>query len=240
MLAIEGLTVRYSSSTALNSVSLAIPPVSLFGLTGPNGAGKTTLFRTISGLVRAAVGSIKWEGRPLQALTPGEIVRLGVSQVPEGRHVFKSLSVADNLLLGCWDSQHKVNCRRNLERIWEVFPELQRLRTRKAGSLSGGEQQMLAIGRALMTDPKLLMIDELSLGLAPIVTDCILEYLRQLPRQGVTVLLVEQNLRLVLETCNEAAVLESGTVRAHGPTEVLRQTVGVETYLGLSPHEELS
>ena len=215
MLEVINLVVRYGSATALDGVSLEVEPGEMVALVGPNGAGKTTLLNAICGLLRPAAGEVRLAGR--------------VAQVPEGRQLFADMTVEDNLRLGAWSVRE-----RNPERVYGLFPRLPELRRRLAGTLSGGEQQMVAVGRALMARPDLLAVDELSLGLAPQVVDDLADHLVQLNRDsGTSVLLVEQNARLALELCSRAYVLEAGRVALHGLSTELAESEAVRAaYLG--------
>ncbi len=214
MLKIRNLHAYYSSVMALSGVSLHVREGEIVTLIGANGAGKTTLLNAICGLVRLA-GEVKFAGRPLTGLAPEVIVALGISQVPEGRQLFAPMSVADNLELGAYLRQgrgHKAEIRRDLEHVFELFPRLKDRLEQKAGTMSGGEQQMLAIGRALMAKPRLLLMDEPSLGLAPKVVEDILATLTRLRTEGMTILLVEQNARAALKVADRAYVLETGRI----------------------------
>lgn len=204
MLTIDDLVVRYGAATALDGVSLRVHDTELVALVGPNGAGKTSLVNAISGLVRPVSGRIEVGGR--------------VAQVPEGRQMFGELSVEDNLRLGAWRHRPK-----DFGSVYELLPDLQRLRRQRADTLSGGQQQMVAVGRALMAQPDLLVVDELSLGLAPMVAAQLIEHLATLNRsRGTAVLLIEQEIGLAFELCSRAYVLESGQIVAEGPTSELR------------------
>jgi branched-chain amino acid transport system ATP-binding protein len=216
------LTVRYGQATALDGISLRVERGEMVALIGPNGAGKTTLLNTISGLLQPAGGSYRVAGR--------------LAQVPEGRQLFGDMTVEDNLRLGAWTIRD-----RNPERVYTLFPQLPALRYRLAGTLSGGEQQMVAVGRALMAQPDLLAVDELSLGLAPMVVDDLAEHLLRLNRDtGMAVLLVEQNARLALELCPRAYVLEAGRIALHGRSADLASSPAVRAaYLGASLDEAL-
>ncbi len=215
LLQVGDLVVRYGQATALDRVSLEVGRGEMVALVGPNGAGKTTLLNTISGLLRPAAGRCTVAGR--------------VAQVPEGRQLFADLSVEDNLRLGAWTVRD-----RSCARVYDLFPQLITMRRRQAGTLSGGEQQMVAVGRALMAQPDLLAVDELSLGLAPMVVDDLAEHLRHLNREaGMAVLLVEQNARLALDLCPRAYVLESGRIVASGPSAELGESAAIRAaYLG--------
>jgi branched-chain amino acid transport system ATP-binding protein len=222
MLEVRDLVVRYGQATALDGVSLEVGRGDMVALIGPNGAGKTTLLNTVCGLLQPAGGSYKLDGR--------------ISQVPEGRQLFADMSVEDNLRLGAWRVRN-----RDPARVYEVFPPLVRLRRRLAGTLSGGEQQMVAVGRALMAEPDLLAVDELSLGLAPMVVDELAEHLTRLNRErGMAVLLVEQNARLALELCPRAYVLEAGRIALRGPSPELARSAAVQAaYLGGATDEAI-
>jgi len=204
MLSIDDLVVRYGAATALDGVSLRVDDAELVALVGPNGAGKTSLVNAISGIVKPVSGSIEVSGR--------------VAQVPEGRQMFGELSVEDNLRLGAWRHRPK-----DVGPVYELLPDLQRLRKQRADTLSGGQQQMVAVGRALMAQPDLLVVDELSLGLAPMVAAQLVDHLATLNRtRGTAVLLIEQEIGLAFELCSRAYVLESGRIKAEGPTVQLR------------------
>ena len=215
ILEVRELVVRYGQATALDGVSLEVGEGEMVALVGPNGAGKTTLLNTISGLIRAASGTYRTGGR--------------VVQVPEGRQLFGDMTVEDNLRLGAWQVRD-----REVARIYELFPPLAEMRRRRAYTLSGGEQQMVAVGRALMGRPQLLAVDELSLGLAPLVVQDLAEHVRRLNREsGMAVLLVEQNARLAFDLCARAYVLEAGRVAMSGPSADLRRSPAVQAaYLG--------
>ncbi len=223
MLEITDLVVRYGQATALDGVSMRVAAGEMVALIGPNGAGKTTLLNCVSGLLAPAAGSVRVEGR--------------VAQVPEGRQLFADMTVEDNLRLGAWRVR-----RRDPRRVYELFDPLRGLRYRLAGTLSGGEQQMVAVGRALMGEPDLLAVDELSFGLAPLVVDDLAEHLLRLNRdQGMAVLLVEQNARLALELCPRAYVLEAGRIVLEGPSTDLAASPAVQAaYLGGATDEAVS
>lgn len=234
MLEVSKLHVNYGGSSALSGVDLFVPRGELVSVIGPNGAGKTTLLRTISGLVRPSSGRITLSGKVLSALKPDEIVRLGVIHVPEGRMVLGRMSVRENLLLGAYSRPRTENIQPDLDEMLHLFPRLKERLDQLAGSLSGGEQQMLAIARGLMARPKLLMLDEPSLGLAPIVVQTIFEVLAQIRRSGITVLLVEQNAEQALASSDRGFVLDLGRIAAHGPARELSQDESVrKAYLGI-------
>ena len=234
MLTIQGLHVSYSGSVALGGVDLQLPAGELVAVIGPNGAGKSTLLRTISGLVRPDAGSITFDGVDLGALKPHEIVRRGIIHVPEGRMVLGRMSVRENLLLGAHTRPRNEDPSPDLEHVLGLFPRLRERLEQMAGLLSGGEQQMLAIGRGLMGHPKILMLDEPSLGLAPLVVTAIFDILDAIRSRGITVLLVEQNAERALAAANHAYVLDLGTVAAHGAAaELLKDERVRNAYLGI-------
>ena len=251
LLEVDGVSVSYGRAVAVDRVSLRLDAGERVTLIGPNGAGKTSLLNAICGVVKPAAGRVRIDGRDVTGATPGRLVSLGVTQVPEGRQVFPTLSVEANLMLGAYGrwsrggtfvglvrylaAGHQIS--RQLERIYELLPKLRALRKRPAGFTSGGEQQMLAVGRALMAEPRLLAIDELSLGLAPLIVDELASFLRELNEtSGVAILLVEQNALLALDLCTRAYVLETGRCRASGDSAQLREDKLVEAaYLGGPP-----
>jgi branched-chain amino acid transport system ATP-binding protein len=218
----------------LQGVSLAVPAGEIVALLGANGAGKTSTLRAVSGLLRLSEGVIKFEGKRIDRLSPEQIVRMGVCQVPEGRQLFTSLTVLENLRLGAYLRPDGAAVRRDLERVFSYFPALERRLKLAAGLLSGGEQQMLAIGRALMTSPRLLLLDEPSIGLAPVLVREIFRIIRRFnEEEGLTILLVEQNASLALEMAHHGYVLETGTVSLDGSPASLRASAAVRTsYLG--------
>ncbi len=233
MLTLQGLHVRYGPVAALKGIDLAIDEGEAVALLGANGAGKSTTLRAISGIVRPREGAVRYRGRPIHQLDPGDIVQLGVAHCPEGRRVFAGMTVLENLRLGAGRRRDEGGIREDLERMTELFPVLGERRQQRAGTLSGGEQQMLAIARALMSRPRLLLLDEPSLGLAPLLVKTIFETLAELKRQGVTLLLVEQNARVALDLVDRALVLRTGNVAAAGSAEELkRDPQVVEAYLG--------
>lgn len=233
MLAVRDLQVNYGRVTVLHEVALDVAAGEIAAVVGANGAGKTTLVRTISGLMRPAAGSIVFEGEEIQSLPTHRIVRLGVVQVPEGRMALAKLSVLENLLAAAAVRRDKENVRRDIESVMERFPILRERRQQLAGTLSGGQQQMLVIARALMADPKLLLLDEPSLGLAPVIADQVFEIIAEIRRRGVTVLLIEQNANRALEIADRAYVLELGRVTLSGPAAEVREDPRViSSYLG--------
>jgi len=213
LLDIRNLKVSYGAITALTDVSLHIDRGEIVTLIGANGAGKTTLLRTISGLLKPFTGSITWEKDfPIQGQRPDQIVRLGISHVPEGRQVFANMNVRENLNLGAYQRHDKEGIKSDLDRIYSLFPVLAERREQRSGTLSGGEQQMLAIGRALMARPQLLLLDEPSLGLAPLIVRKIFQIIREINAEGTTIFLVEQNAHMALATANRGYVLQTGRV----------------------------
>ncbi len=235
MLSIEGLNVAYGGLKALVDVSLAVAAGQFVAIVGPNGAGKTTLFKTVSGTVRPSAGRITFDGRDLLAVPPPERAHLGIAHVPEGRQVFRSLSVLENLEMGAVPERGRAEWSRNLEQIFTLFPVLKERRDQPAGTLSGGEQQMLAIGRGLASSPRLLLLDEPSMGLAPMLADLIFSRIEEIHRQtGLTVLLVEQRVAEALSACNYGYVLESGRLVLEGTHDVLLADERVKrAYLGM-------
>jgi branched-chain amino acid transport system ATP-binding protein len=235
MLEVRSLTVHYGKALALEAVDIDVPAHALVAVIGPNGAGKTTLLRTISGLLRPTAGAVTFAGRSLAGLAPYRIVREGLVHCPEGRRPFPELSVHENLVLGMplWPSRQEAEAR--LQDTFELFPRLRERSRQLAGTLSGGEQQMLAIGRALMCRPKLLLLDEPSMGLAPKIVAEVFEAIRKIRTMGVTVLLVEQNVELALEVCDTVAVLDHGRRVFHGTrAELTRDSALTEVYLGIA------
>jgi len=233
MLAIEKLQVAYGKVQALWDVTLGVPDGEIVALVGANGAGKTTLLKTVSGLLRRQSGSITYEGKHIEEATPPEIVKHGVVHVPEGRKLFPEMTVIDNLLMGAYTISQSERPER-LERVFSVFPVLKERRNQIAGTLSGGEQQMVAIGRGLMAGPKLLMLDEPSLGLAPILVEEVFRVITEINRLGVTVLLVEQNTQNALTLAHKGFVMELGRIALSGSgSELLANSNVRKAYLGL-------
>ena len=235
MLAIEGLNVAYGGLRALADVSISVGEGKFVAIVGPNGAGKTTLFKAISGVVAPLAGRITFDGHDLLALPPARRAHLGIAHVPEGRQVFKTLTVLENLEMGAVPERGRAEWARNLEQIFALFPVLKERSDQPAGTLSGGEQQMLAIGRGLASSPRLLMLDEPSMGLAPVLADQIFERIEEIHRQaGVTVLLVEQRVAEALGSCDYGYVLESGRLVLEGRHEALLADERVKrAYLGM-------
>jgi branched-chain amino acid transport system ATP-binding protein len=248
LLQVDGVVVRYGRAVAVDGVSLALSSGERVALIGPNGAGKSSLLNAVCGLVRPAEGRVRMGGRDLTGHPPGDVVRAGLTQVPEGRQVFPTLPVEANLLLGAYgrEFRHELvsatlrylrrrgEVEERLERVYSLMPKLRELRLRPAGQTSGGEQQMVAIGRALMAEPRLLAVDELSLGLAPLVVQDLCEFLLRLnEEEGVALLLVEQNAMLAFELCDRAYVLEAGRLVLEGPSSELERNEAVRSaYLG--------
>ncbi|MBW8269471.1 ABC transporter ATP-binding protein [Caldovatus aquaticus] len=235
MLDIEGFSVAYGGLRALSDVSLSVGEGQFVTIVGPNGAGKSTLFKAISGIVPPVSGSIRFQGRDLLAVPPARRAHLGIAHVPEGRQVFKTLTVRENIEMGAYTAAGRARFAQTLERIHELFPILHERAGQLAGTLSGGEQQMLAIARGLASAPRLLMLDEPSMGLAPAVADLIFERIAQIHREdGVTVLLVEQRVAEALELCDYGYVLETGRIVLEGPFRTLISDDRVRrAYLGL-------
>ena len=232
MLSIRNLSAGYGAFQALFDVSLEVKAGESVAVIGPNGAGKTTLLRAISKLVDITAGEVSMEGRSLKGVPAHEIVSLGISQVPENRRLFPRLTVEENLKMGAFVL--RANFVANLERAFELFPRLKERRKQLAGTLSGGEQQMCAIGRALMSGPKLLLLDEPSAGLAPVVVQSIFELVKKLCTQGYTVLIVEQNIRQVLKVVDRAYLLETGRIKSSGGSaELLASDEIRKAYLGI-------
>jgi branched-chain amino acid transport system ATP-binding protein len=233
LLALERLSVRYGGVTALRSLDLVVHRGELVTLLGSNGAGKSTTLRAISQLVPAVAGTLRWNGGVINGLPTERTVKLGIAHCPEGRRVLARQSVADNLELGAWLRRDRNAIRRDLERCYNLFPRLAERRSQAAGSLSGGEQQMLAIGRALMAQPTLLMLDEPSLGLAPKLVAEVMGALSSLHADGLTILLVEQNAQAALDIADRGYVLEAGSLSLEGTAEELLGNPALrEAYLG--------
>jgi len=234
LLHVENLHVSYGAVHAVQGVSLHVAPGEIVALIGSNGAGKTTLLRAVSGLVRPSAGSIVFDGgQRLDRLPAHAIVRAGVSHVPEGRQVFGNLTVRENLELGAYQRRDRAASRATLERVFELFPVLKERLPQSGSTLSGGEQQMLAIGRALMSNPRLLLLDEPSLGLAPLVVHTIFEAIDEIKGKGTTILLVEQNAHAALGHSDRAYVLETGRIVMEGPSKDLANDPRIkEAYLG--------
>ena len=233
MLEIRNLSVHYGGIHALQGIDIDVPEGKIVTLIGANGAGKSTTLRSIVGLVKSSGGSVAWNGETLTGLPTKDIVSKGVVLVPEGRRIFPNLTVEENLKLGAYARNDKVGIAADEERIFSLFPRLQERIHQKGGTLSGGEQQMLAVARALMTKPKLLMMDEPSLGLAPLFVKMIFEIIRTINKEGTTVLLIEQNAKAALEIADYGYVLETGRIILQGKGRELLANDGVrKAYLG--------
>jgi branched-chain amino acid transport system ATP-binding protein len=238
ILTVDDLVVRYGPIVAVQNVSLSVRQGEIVALLGANGAGKSSLLNAVVGLVPIAGGLVKFKGEPINKLTPESIVRRGISLTPEGRRVFPRLSVADNLRLGGAVTRDRADYDAAYEHVLSLFPILGERMRQNGGTLSGGQQQMLAIGRSLMARPALLLLDEPSLGLAPLVVDQIFELLERLRSEGTTILLVEQNVHRALEIADRAYVLASGRVESQGEAAALRASAEIErAYLGIGVSE---
>ena len=234
MLELKGLVAGYGGVRILHDVSLTVGATEMVALLGSNGVGKSTVMKAISGLLRSTEGSIKFEGREISRASPEDIVEAGLVLVPEGRRLFNGMSVQDNLLIGN-TVRHALPRRKELlDKVFELFPVLALRRLQAAGTLSGGEQQMVAIGRALMAAPKLLMLDEPSLGLAPALTHQVFEALRVLNKEPLAILVVEQNVSIALAACERGYVLEDGSITVSDTAEAMRKDDGIrKAYLGM-------
>jgi len=234
LLEIEGVDAFYGRIQALRGVTIKVEKGEVVALIGSNGAGKTTTLRTISGLMHPQSGTISFDGVDITHTAPSKIVEMGISQSPEGRRLFPRMTVLDNLFMGAYSRTDKAGITSDMERVYQLFPRLLERRTQIAGTLSGGEQQMLAMGRALMARPKVLMLDEPSLGLAPILQETIFSIVREINGQGTTVMLVEQNANKALEVANRGYVLESGVIVQTGTGRDLLASEEVQkAYLGM-------
>ena len=234
LLEVRGIDTFYGRVQALRSLTLSLDAGEIVALIGSNGAGKTTTLRTISGLLHPVAGTIEFDGKDITSTPAHEIVRRGICQSPEGRRLFARMQVIDNLRMGAYTRNDALGISEDLTRVYDLFPRLKERSTQFAGTLSGGEQQMLAIGRALMSRPKVLMLDEPSLGLAPILVEVIFTIVRQINAQGVPILLVEQNAHKALEVAHRAYVLETGSIVKEGTgAELLRSPDVQRAYLGM-------
>ena len=233
MLSIKNLSVHYGGIHALRGISFDVPAGKIVSLIGANGAGKSTTLNSIVGLVKADGGSVSWNGKEILGSPTKNIVESGIVLVPEGRRVFPNLTVDENLSLGAYARTNKDEVEADRERVFGLFPRLKERHKQKAGTFSGGEQQMLAVARALMSKPKVMMMDEPSLGLAPLIVGMIFDIIRQINAAGVTVLLVEQNAKAALEVANTGYVMETGAITFHGPgKELLIDDRVRKAYLG--------
>jgi branched-chain amino acid transport system ATP-binding protein len=234
LLEIAGLSAGYGDVRVLWDVSLAVEAGEIACIVGSNGAGKTTLLRTISGLVRASAGCIRMAGEDLTPLAADQILSRGIAHVPEGRRLFRGMSVRDNLMLGAYLRRDEAEIARDLDYVYTLFPILRERQRQDAATLSGGEQQMCAVGRGIMSRPKLLMIDELSLGLAPMLVERLSEAILEINRTGITILLVEQDVMTAFEIARHGFVIETGRVGMHGATKELAENPAIrQAYLGL-------
>ena len=234
MLKVSNLNVFYGKSQALHGVSLKINEGEIVALVGANGAGKTTLLNTISGLLHPASGSVEFLGKRIDRLAPHKIMKLGICQIPEGRKLFSEMTVLENLEMGAYSSEAWKRRKETFEQVYQVFPVLKERRKQSASKLSGGEGQMVAIGRGLMSNPKLCMFDEPSYGLAPKLFSEVLEVIKSLREQGITIFMVEQNVRRTLETADRAYVLENGRIVLEGKgKDLLQDDLVKKAYLGL-------
>jgi branched-chain amino acid transport system ATP-binding protein len=235
MLKLESIESYYGKIQALKGITLEVPEGEIVAILGANGAGKSTTLRTISGLIQPQKGQIYFQEKPIHRAEPHQIVRMGICQVPEGRDIFMGLSVQENLKMGAFTRNDSQAIQNDLERIFQSFPILKERAKQQAGTLSGGEQQMLAIARGLMSNPKLMLLDEPSLGLAPLLVEEIFRIIREINKEGVTILLVEQNANMALQTAQYGYVMETGTVALHDTAENLIQNDYVrKVYLGAS------
>jgi branched-chain amino acid transport system ATP-binding protein len=235
LLALKDVWVHYRKVAAVRGISISVEEGEIVTLIGANGAGKSTTLRTISGLKRPSSGAIEFAGERIDTVAPDQITKFGIAHVPEGRHVFPYMSVVENLEIGAYLRTDKAAIDKGYEEVFEHFPRLRERRKQQAGTLSGGEQQMLAMGRALMSDPKLILMDEPSLGLSPIMCREIAKIIRDLHQLGRTIVLVEQNARLALALAQKGYVLETGSIVLDGPAQELRQNDEIKhTYLGIA------
>ncbi len=233
LLVINDLHVSYGSIAAVKGISLTVYPGEIVSLIGGNGAGKSTTMRTISGLLKPKKGSINFEGQEIGGRKGNEVAQLGVAQSPEGRRIFPRMTVHENLELGAFMRKDKAVIQKDMERVFDLFPRLKERISQKAGTMSGGEQQMLAMGRALMSEPRLLLLDEPSMGLAPLLVEIVFDTIKKVNAQGTTVLLVEQNALVALNIANYGYVLETGHISLEGPAKELANNDEVrKAYLG--------
>ncbi len=233
MLTVENLQVYYGVIQAIKGVSFSVNQGEIIALIGANGAGKTTILHTVTGLIGAKAGSVVFEGRNLLKTPAHKIVSLGMAHVPEGRRIFQELTVYENLILGAFTLKDKKRISENLQMVYQRFPRLEERRTQIAGTLSGGEQQMLAMGRALMSNPKIILMDEPSMGLSPLLVSEIFEIIKEVSKSGTTILLVEQNAKKALSIADRAYVLETGKIVLSGPAKEMMDNDQVKkAYLG--------
>lgn len=235
MLKVDNLNVHYGVIHAIENVSLEVKDGEIVTLIGANGAGKTTILHTITGLKKATSGSVSWDGTDLLAEEPSRIITHGVAHVPEGRHVFVDMTVRENLEMGAYmyGRKDKDKVRQSMEAVFRRFPRLKERQNQLAGTFSGGEQQMLAVGRALMSDPKIILMDEPSMGLSPLLVQEIFSIIKEVNKQGITILLVEQNAKMALKVAHRAYVLETGRIKLAGDAkELLKNSEVRKAYLG--------
>jgi branched-chain amino acid transport system ATP-binding protein len=233
LLNVRGLTAGYGEMTVLREIAINIRPAEIVAMVGSNGAGKTTMLRALSQLI-SWKGEVEFDGKPLRGLTPDEVFGMGMVQVPEGRQLFDHMSVEENLLMGAYRRSDKAGISDSLDRNYQLFPKLAERRRQLAGSMSGGEQQMCAMARALMAAPRLMMVDEMSLGLAPVIVDLLLNVMTEIRKQGVTVLLVEQDVFSALHVADRGYVMETGEIVREGAAKELADDPEVRrAYLGL-------
>ena len=234
MLELKDVNVSYGAIHAIHDVSLTVNDGEIVSLIGANGAGKTTILHTITGLKKAASGSITYDGHDLIKTEPSKIITLGMAHVPEGRHIFPTMTVAENLEMGAYIRNDKDGIQESIKEVFERFPRLKERRKQLAGTLSGGAQQMLAVGRALMSNPKIILMDEPSMGLSPLLVKEIFHIIQEVHKQGITVLLVEQNAKMALSIADRAYVLETGRISMSGDAkELLNDEKVKKAYLGL-------
>ncbi|MCL2878920.1 MAG: ABC transporter ATP-binding protein [Treponema sp.] len=233
MLKLEGLSVFYGGIHALRGIDIEVPDGKIITLIGANGAGKSTMLNSIVGLVKPSSGTITWDGKDITRHDPRDIVSHGLVLIPEGRHIFPNLTIDENLTLGAYSRSDKEGIKKDRERCFALFPRLKERLRQRAGTLSGGEQQMLAVARGLMSSPKILMLDEPSLGLAPLISKMIFDIIREINSNGTTILLIEQNAHAALEICDYAYVLETGVITIQGTGAALLEDDNVrKAYLG--------
>lgn len=234
MLQVNGISVSYGGTPALTDVSFEVNEGEIVSIVGSNGAGKSTILKTVSGLLKPEKGTIEFDGERIEKLRAFEVVEKGLAHVPEGRKLFSKLNVLENLLLGAYTNKSEERRQELLAEIFDIFPVLKERQQQKAGTLSGGEQQMLAVGRALMLEPKLLMLDEPSLGIMPLLVDRLFEVVERINKSGTTILLVEQNVQQALELAHRAYVLQTGRMVMQGESEeVLKSDMVRSAFLGL-------
>ena len=234
MLSLKGIDAGYGDFIVLSDISIELEKGEILAIVGSNGAGKTTIMRVICGLIKPVKGSVSFDGKDITNLPAHQITELGIVYVPEGRRLFNKMTIMDNLLVGSYLKQNRAHRKENLEKVFTMFPKLFERRNQKAGTLSGGEQQMLAIGRGLMACPKLLMLDEPSLGIAPVIVDTLFQIIEDLKKQDLTIMINEQNVPRALSVANKGIVVQSGKIVMEGPSAVLAETDSIKkAYLGM-------